>query len=153
MKNFQKDKGFALLLSVVVAGTLLVIATGMISLAYKQSLISISGRESQKAFYVADSGLECALYWDVKNPSGFSAFLTTSSTSINCNRDANNPSNQWTVGGAGVSTFTMTFLPDLSCAVVTVTKSGITTTIESKGYNTCDLTNPRRVERAVRASY
>lgn len=160
MKNFKfptlnnkRDQGFALFLSVVITGTLLVIATSMVSLAYKQSLISTSGRESQHAFYAADSGLECALYWDVKNPSGTSAFDVTTGTSINCNRDGSNSSNQWVVGGSSQSTFTMTFLPDPYCAVVTVTKSGNDTQIDSKGYNSCGSANPRRVERAVRASY
>lgn len=151
--NFQKNQGFALFLAVVITGTLLVVATGMVSLAVKQSKVSVSGRESQKAFYVADTGLECALYWDVRNPSGASAFDPATTNNISCNRDANNPDNQWVVGGGSVSSINITFLPEASCAVVTVTKSGSSTTIESKGYNTCDSSNPRRVERAVRASY
>lgn len=152
-KKRNRKSGFTLFLSLVIAGTLLVVATGVITLAVKQSRISVSGRESQVAFYAADSGLECALYWDVRNPSGVSAFDTESSTTINCNQDAANPENQWIVGGAAVSTIDITFLPDSQCASVTVTKSGSATTIESKGYNTCDSTSARRVERAVRASY
>jgi len=43
---------------------------------------------------------------------------------------------------------------DNTCATVTVTKSETTgTTIESRGYNTCDASNPRRVERGLRATY
>jgi len=151
--NFQEQKGFALFLSVVITGTLLVIATGMVALAYKQSVITSSARDSQHAFYAADSALECALYWDVKNPTGTSAFDPSTGTTINCFRDANNSSNQWVVGGSSASSFTMTFLPDPYCATVSVTKSGTNTTINSKGYNTCDSSNPRRVERAVRAEY
>jgi len=147
------NKGFTLFLAVVITGTLLLIATGIITLAVKQSLISTAGRESQIAFYVADTGLECALYWDVKNPSEASAFTPSAASSINCNRDANNSGNQWTVGGSSVSTFTISFLPNPSCAVVTVTKLGNTTEIESRGYNTCSSGSSRRVERAVRADY
>lgn len=150
----MKNKGFTLFIAVVVTGTLLLIATGIITLAYKQGLIASSGKESQIAFYAADSGLECALYWDVKNPSGESAFDPNFTSTINCNRDEGNTGNQWTVGGSSESQFTMTFLPDPFCATVTVTKlTGGGTEIRSRGYNTCSATNPRRVERAVKVTY
>lgn len=147
------QKGFTLFLAIVITATLLLVAAGVTSLAVKQSLISTSGRSSQIAFYAADSGLECAIYWDVKNPSGVSAFNLTTGTNINCNKDGANPSNQWVVGGSSASTFTVTFNPDPWCAVVTVTKSGDDTTVESKGYNTCVAGSARRVERAIRVEY
>jgi len=148
------NKGFTLFIAVVVTGTLLLISTAIVTLAVKQSLISASGRESQTAFYAADTGLECALYWDIQNPSGQSAFDVTTGSTIDCNHDGANSGNQWVVGGSSISTFTITFLPDLACARVTVTKGpGTATKIESLGYNSCDPANPRRVERAVRASY
>jgi Tfp pilus assembly protein PilX len=149
----MKNKGFTMFVTVVITGTLLLISTGVAALAVKQSFIANAGRESQMAFYAADTGLECALYWDVQNPSGLSAFATTTGSTVFCNQDAANPGNEWVVGGSGESTMTITFLPDPSCAIVTVSKVDDTTTIESLGYNSCDPENPRRVERAVRASY
>jgi Tfp pilus assembly protein PilX len=148
----MKNQGFTLFIAIIVMGTLLLVTTGLISLAVRQSLISASGRESQQAFYAADTGMECALYWDVKNPSGISAFSTTTGSTISCN----NSSGQ-AVGGSSQSTFSLNLTPDSSCTSVTVRKSyqgsTLVTSIESKGYNTCDLSNPRRVERAVRAVY
>lgn len=154
MKNLY-NQGFTLFVAIVITGALLLISTSIVNLAFKQSLISNSGRESQMAFYAADTGMECALYWDVKNPGGDqSAFSTTTSSLISCNKDGVNPGNEWTVGGASQSEINLTFLPDTYCATVTVTKNlNGTTLIESLGYNTCDPSNPRRVERAVRASY
>jgi Tfp pilus assembly protein PilX len=149
MKN--REKGIALLITIILTGTLLLVATSIMNTAVKQAFLSDAGRQSQYAFYAADSGAECALYWDVQNPSGFSAF--NSSTPIECNRDAANQANHFTVGEVNPSRFTITFLPDTYCAKVTVTKSGNTTTIESSGYNTCDENDPRRVERAVRITY
>ena len=152
----QRDqRGFTLLVSIVVMGTILLVATGIVNLAVRQALISASGRESQLAFYAADSGIECALYWDVQNPSGISAFATSTSSSITCNGILA------TVGGGGnsnpTSIFSFTLTPDPYCVTAAVTKvyfgSVLRTTIESKGYNTCDLSNPRRVERAVRTTY
>jgi Tfp pilus assembly protein PilX len=151
MMKKRSEKGIALLITIILTGTLLLVATSIMNTAVKQAFLSASGRESQYAFYAADTGAECALYWDVHDPQGVSAFTTPSS--IYCNKDAVNPSNQFQVGSAPVSTFTMTFLPEPYCATVTVTKSGSATTIESKGYNTCDTANPRRVERAVRINY
>jgi Tfp pilus assembly protein PilX len=156
MIKHSSQSGFTLFIAIAVTGTLLLVATGVVSLSYKQSLISNSGRESQVAFYAADAGMECALFWDVKNPGGSdSAFATSTGSTIYCNKDANNPGNEWVVGGSSQSAInSITFLPDPYCAKVTVTKNANgTTQVESLGYNTCDVSNPRRVERAVRATY
>ncbi len=155
LNSLKTKRGFALFLAVVMMGTLLLIAAGVVNLAYRQSLISFAGRESQTAFYAADTAMECALYWDVYNPTGTTAFATSTGTDINCNYTPSNVANHWVVGGSSVSVMgPMSFYPDLYCATVTVTKNANgTTLIESKGYNTCSATNPRRVERAVRATY
>lgn len=132
----------------VVTGTLLIVASGIINLAVKQAFISSSARESQHAFYAADSGMECAIYWDVKNASGYSAFSTSTSSQINCNNQV------MTVGGVVSSSFSFNFDPDPYCTIVTVTKNANgSTLIESKGYNTCSGSTSRRVERAVRVTY
>lgn len=155
MSRNESQNGFTLFISLVVAGVMFLIATGVVNLAVKQSLISSSGKDSQAAFYAADTAMECALYWDVKNPSGTSAFATTTGTQIECNKDASNPTNQWVVGGSSQSVVNpITFLPEPYCAKLTVTKNADgSTLIEALGYNTCDPTNGRRVERAVRATY
>lgn len=154
--KYKKDSGFTLFVAVIITATLLLVSMGLASLTVKENFLTSSSRESQYAFYAADTGAECAIYWDVKNGTGLSAFATSTGSTIYCNKDANNPSNPTpsTVGGNTVSTFTMTFRPDPYCAIVTVTKAADNTTkIESLGYNTCDPANSRRVERAVRVSY
>jgi len=160
MKKFQlhNQKGFTLFIALVITATLLLISTGIVALAVRESFLTTSSQDSQYAFYAADTGIECALYWDVKNPSGFSAFSTSTASTIYCNQDSNNPNNppppENTVGGSSESVFTITFLPQPYCATVTVNKpSDGSTEIESLGFNTCDPTNPRRVERAVKVSY
>lgn len=144
----SNQKGFTLFMAMVITATLLLIAGGVANLAIRQSLISNAGKESQMAFYAADTGMECALYWDINNPSGSSAFSVSTGSNIVCNDQT------VTVGGSSVSTFgPINFAPDPYCVFVTVEKNGTATEIESRGYNTCDLSSPRRVERAVRASY
>lgn len=152
----MKNRGFTLFMAVIVMSTLLLVAVGIVTLAVRQLLTSSSARESQYAFYAADSGIECALYWDIQNPSGVSAFSTSTGTSITCNNSASLP-----VGGGGnslaTSTFSFLLTPEPYCTTVTVNKRYVSnllvTTIEAKGYNTCDTSNPRRVERAVRVRY
>ena len=157
MKNsrIQNKEGFTLAVALIVAGVLLLIATGMVNLALKQASISASGRDSQIAFYAADTGIECALFWDIQSPTGSSAFSTSTGSTIFCNKDVNNPDNQWIVGGSYTSVINhINFAPEPYCAIVVVTKElDGHTEIESKGYNTCDLSNHRRVERAVRVTY
>lgn len=56
----------------------------------------------------------------------------------------------------GTDSATTTFdmlLTDGTCTSVTVAKTTSTTTIVARGYNTCDLDDQRRVERALRALY
>jgi Tfp pilus assembly protein PilX len=155
MKKLQSQRGFTLFIALVITAVLLLISTGIVALAVRESFLTVASQDSQYAFYAADTGIECAIYWDVKNTSGFSAFATSTASSIYCNQDANNPANQFTVGGSPEPTpFTMTFLPQSYCATVTVIKNNIGgTEIDSLGYNTCDDTNPRRVERAVKVTY
>lgn len=142
-------KGFTLFVSMIVMATLLLVSSAIAALAVKGSFIYSTARESQKAFYAADSGVECALFWDVKNPSGISAFSTSTVTDITCNNNAPYP-----VGGTDQSEFEINLTPSPLCARVIVTKlMNGSTIIESSGYNTCDTSNPRRVERAVRATY
>lgn len=149
------EKGFTLFIAIMIMGTLLLVSTGIVNLAVKQSILSNAGEQSQHAFYAADTGMECALYWDIRNPSGYSAFSTSTASLISCNRSSTNPDNQWLVGGNTVSVVNkITFYPDSYCAIVTVTKGlNGATVIESRGYNTCSNLDLRRVERAVRAVY
>ena len=123
-----KNRGFTLFIAITLTATLLLVAAGVVALAVRQSFILNSGRESQHAFYAADSGIECALYWDMKNPSGTSAFSQSSGSQISCNNQT------MAVGGNSVSTFTLNLLPDAYCAIVTVTKTGGgTTATDSSG--------------------
>ncbi|MDB5266941.1 MAG: seg [Parcubacteria group bacterium] len=152
------NRGFTLFIAVVITATLMLVSMGIISVAVREAFLTSSARESQYAFYAADTGAECALFWDVKNGSGESAFSTSTQTTIFCNEDSANSPNPSggtnVVGGSSISNFTLTFFPDPYCAKVIVTKADNgATTIQSRGYNTCDPANPRRVERAVQVNY
>lgn len=160
------SRGFTLLLSILIASLLLAIGLAIFNIILKEVLLSSIGRESQFAVYAADAGTECALYWDLIGRS----FATSSasappSSGVLCNNAdvaaAGGPSGAgpWEISGlspAGATTrFRFSFPPESYCTIVTVTKTSnpTRTTIESRGYNTCDTGNPRRVERAFRVKY
>ena len=65
-RNKKNNRGFTILVAVVTAGMLLIIAVSIADIALKEKILSSSGKDSQIAFYAADTGLECAMYWDVK---------------------------------------------------------------------------------------
>ena len=171
MNNTNKQKGFALIFSVIIASILLSVGLAMFSIALKELILSSSGRNSQFAFYAADSAIECALYWDIRHPGfGESVFASSSDSTILpkgsnvfCNEEditltesGWDPGSGWDisdVSSTGATTvFDMKFTNDY-CATVSVIKSNGNTRIDSRGYNTCDLGNPRRVERGLRVRY
>ena len=59
MKN-----GFALLLSLIVTSILLVVGLGVSGVAFREIQLSSFGNQSEIAFYAAETGLECGMYWD-----------------------------------------------------------------------------------------
>jgi hypothetical protein len=62
----KKQKGFVILFAILVAAIVLAIAIGISNVAYKEILLSASARESHYSFFSADTGAECALYYDLK---------------------------------------------------------------------------------------
>ncbi len=154
-----RSGGYVLAFSVLVGSVLVSIGLGMFNIAIKEIVLSSSGRESQLAFYAADSGGECAVYWDIRHPNFSSSVFATSSQSaipssgVNC--AGKDIASDWTVStspSSGVTTFSIS-LSNGSCTTVVVTKQSNTTKIESRGLNTCNTSNPRRLERGLRISY
>jgi hypothetical protein len=81
IKQKNNQSGFTLLLASLVASLLLTIGLSMFSIAQQQLTLSSIGRDSQYSFYTADTGAECALYWDFRG-----AFSTSTSFSgAKCN--------------------------------------------------------------------
>src|SRR6266853_4298077 len=162
-RKIKNKKGFTLLIALIITSMLLIVGFAVANVAYRQFLLSDVGVNSQYAFYSAESGTECALFWDLKNAGGISAFATSTPGTISCNGQIIStgsqtvptvPAVQSLVGGGGtinpISIFYLTF-PN-GCAIVRVIKATDgtgNTTIESRGYNTCSASAPSRYERGV----
>ena len=81
-KVIKKEKGFVLLFSVLVSVLVLAVGASIISISLKQVILSGTGRDSQFAFYAANTGAECALYWDLAGDSDGNIIFATSFTIV-----------------------------------------------------------------------
>ena len=158
----KKNKGFTLLAAIVTTSLLLIVSFVVVNVAFKQLALSFSNEESQYAFFAAESGIECALYWDLNGDT--SQFATSTAGSITCNGQLietgqsvpTTPSQSSLVGGGGSANPTSIFSVALTrgCAIVRVTKEDDGgTKIDSRGYNNCTVGAKRKVERGVELSY
>jgi hypothetical protein len=66
----KTNKGFTLFVALVVSSLILSVSMSLSNIILKQLVFAHTGSESQLAFYAADSGAECALYWDRKGSLG-----------------------------------------------------------------------------------
>lgn len=121
----------------VVVSIVLTVSSGIMVIMVKELKLSGYGRESQVAYYAAESGAECALYWVAIN-----TLDGIKSGNIRCaDKDINGVTDH----------FTIDFSPYPGCADVTLIP-GSPITIESRGYNTC-ATSKLRVERGIQVTY
>lgn len=145
-------RGFTLLIAIMLSSAALSVALALLDIAYKQTIISSSGAQSQTAFYNADTIMECALYWDQEQD----AFSYTSPlSSITCN-GVNLPITINNTPVPHVRTFVITCpgVAGSSSASTTVYKwSTRQTAIYSSGFSICDPNHSRRIERGLKATY
>jgi hypothetical protein len=69
----SNQSGFTLLLAALAASIALSLGSAIFSITTKEIQLSSIGRDSQFAFYAADTAAECALYWDIR----FNYFATS----------------------------------------------------------------------------
>lgn len=154
-KLLNKKAGFVSLLALLLANVFLLIGLSVYAISIKELSLSFGGRESTFAFYAADGGMECALYWDIQHD----AFATTTPPrldEIKCNLENIDVTYSLNENSESVGSFGFYFGSNNSfpCAEVTVTKrNDMKTVIISKGRNNCDINDSRRVERAWRVIY
>jgi hypothetical protein len=149
----RNEKGFTILLAALVTSLVLTLGISIFSVAQKQVILSSLGRSSQYAFYAADTGAECALYWDVR----FDYFSSTSPSGITpaCDGAA-----LVLTGAPGALPYTMgfEFEPNGYCSQVSVTKSATDpkTIIHADGFSTpcAEISlSGRSLQRSVELSY
>ena len=62
-RSHQTERGFALLLTLLVVSVLIAIGLTVLDLSIKQVRLSTNAKESESAFHAANAGVECGRYW------------------------------------------------------------------------------------------
>ena len=60
----KKQKGYAILFTIVVTGIIISLTIGMTNIAFRHRVFSKEAVDSSKSLFAADTGLECALFHD-----------------------------------------------------------------------------------------
>ncbi len=162
----EKSRGFTLLLAALISSIALSVGIAIYTIAQKEITLSSLGKYSAYAFYNADSGAECALYWDIKGSSVTTFFSTTTPPStITCDKQSVAVTTQNTMNGSTWQStqFSFQYGPNSECANVYVTKYAdavhpavIHTTIHADGLNVaCGsiATDPTALERSIDLKY
>ncbi len=146
LKNINQ-KGYALLFAILIISAISVVTAGLINTVYKQLVLSLLAKDSSSAFYQADTALDCAMYADlyasaIGGLDGDNLQCGGFDLKINKENDGN-----------------YSLLPpeddsNEPCFRINVYKNGAvdtfnTSKIEARGYNICDMTNPKTVEREI----
>ncbi|OJI08263.1 MAG: hypothetical protein COX02_01885 [Candidatus Vogelbacteria bacterium CG22_combo_CG10-13_8_21_14_all_37_9] len=63
MANFKSNQAFVLLYAVLVASVVLAIGFSLANIITKQIILSSLGQSSRVAYYAADGGRDCGLFW------------------------------------------------------------------------------------------
>lgn len=140
LKKIKNKKGFVILFAITLSSIVLAIALGVANIAFREIRFSTSTKDSNDAFFAADTGTEAVLFQD----KDFTLCAPNPGQTKTCDYTIVN------IGGSGSS-----------CAKISITKDDTTsttkTTIISKGYSVgdgaCASSNQNRVEREIKTNY
>lgn len=159
----MKKRGFTIFFAMLVSSLVLAIGLSVYDLTIRELDLSATVTQSQYALFAADSGAECALYWDNKYGGNGTAFASSSAytpaASVVCNGQTVSVAPSSAGVSAATTTFSLTFSAPVQtyCATVEVSKytlnGALFTTVSSHGFNTCQQGALLRLERALQVSY
>jgi Tfp pilus assembly protein PilE len=146
MIRTSPQRGFTLLIAIILSTVVLTVGLALLDVAYKQVILSSTAKQSQAAFYNADSALECALFYDQKKDS-FDFSTTTDFTVTNGTYNGSDPT-------VHITKFAIPCVGGGISASTTIYKyTNGATSLYADGFNTCTATDPRRVDRGLKATY
>lgn len=146
IEKIKKNKnGFVLLFAVTLSAILLAIALGVANIAFNEVKFGTNAKDTNNAFFAADTGAECALFYDKLS---YFKMNSSGNKTIKCiGANINVPSglNKWTFdvlnlgnGGQGCARVTVdksTLDADRTPAVI-ITSDGYNNATCSSGSNT-----------------
>jgi len=150
-KKYQQNKGFAILFAVVISSVILAVTLGVADVSLKEIKFSTEAKDTNDAFFAADTGAECALYYDrtALIDNAFTGTATMTCNGLNITLSGSFPFWSFILSGLGSE--------GQGCARVTVDKTNLPiTTITSKGYNnggSLCIKKTNTVERELELNY
>jgi hypothetical protein len=158
--------GFVLLYAMMLSSIIFAVALGVTNITMKELNFATSAKSTNEAFLAADTGIECALFWDKTDPTlnayiisgnvgSLSDYVFCGDNNITIYRDS------WD-GNIGIWHFYLPYIgaSEFACAKVTVTKDigDDTASFVSRGYNVtedyyCNYSGDGQVERKIEANY
>lgn len=154
--EIKNQKGYAILFTVIIVSAISVITAGLSNTAYKQLILSSLAKDSQAAFYQSDTATDCALFADQRD---FENPVFTTGGAWSCGGFNLNVTS---FGVAGYKIEPQNQTSRNPCFRISVDKTmeddGLgnietKTEISAKGYNICDTSNIRTVEREIQINY
>jgi hypothetical protein len=149
-----KRSGFAMLFTVLVMTLILSMALGISNITFKQTILSSLAKDSQIAFYQADAGIECALYYDLNVTTHSFNGVNPIPPQLRCG--------DVTLLYSGLSQpnyYVYTSAPGSGPCIASVSVDKrylmpppLYVIVQARGNNVCQ-TNPRQVERALEVRY
>ena len=181
--NIKSNKGFTIFFAMLVGGLALAVGIAIYDLTVRELDLSGTATQSQYAIYAADTGAECALYWDTRSvaviedvtsvgairqyvfatSSGSSVISVIPNSDIKCFNGVDITDPPWNIayGNSPDSAVTTFELKDADltkpCVIVEVSKidtgGGVFSTTIDSRGRSSCDSNPRRVERGLKVSY
>lgn len=147
IKHSFSRRGFVILFAVTLSAIILSITLGIADIALNEIKFGTSAKDSNEAFFAADTGSECALFND---KSTSNSFISSGGTgNVQCLGSsipiAESPASVWkfTISGLGNG--------GQGCAKVTVDKTS-STKVTSDGYSNCN-SGANSVARELETNY
>ncbi len=170
----NNKSGFAMLFAVLLSSVLVAIGISLFNISLKELTVATSARDSEIAYYAADSARECAVYWDIVKgafpPLNADGSLNISSPSATITCNGNSKTFSFTCNSANPYTcFTIKISPFFNYSVgtpidpvqpvadISISKTFdqslgfVKTTLQTFGHNTGII--GRRTERGISFTY
>jgi Tfp pilus assembly protein PilX len=168
-RRVEHDRGYILLLAILISSVILSIGLGVYSLGLKQFILSAFLSDSQRALSAADRGVECFMYWDslFRNTTPpleppFTMFPSDNSAPVFppnqdvavCSGQQLNASTKWSTNVQTAANATTRFnlsFTDGTCVDVEVFRTTARTRVTADGFSDCNPNNLRRAQRRLEA--
>lgn len=157
IKHLNNKKGYAVIFSVVVISVVVIVTLAISALVQKGLELSSIGQQSMEAFFAADAGIECALYWDIgqRKDDMFGFYGSGAPKPIRCGSTLQSVT-PTPIGGdnSHLRFSTRISTGDVErCVDVDIKFTTPDTVVKANGYNNCDPSDPNRVERGLEVRY